>query len=284
MSMSRLVLSLAAAVTAAACVSSPEVGRVDLALTGQSAAGTVYRLRSAILVVDDSGPGAPLVYQTEDDPTRTVISDELDTGAYALNLEPGWRLERVAADGSATTVAATMLSANPQLFSIAADATTRVALRFRAEGGDVELGRGDLDVVLEVEDPPAVRVVASAPAVAILEGRSAMITVALSGPPSSSVAVAVTAHHPSVRVMPLALFFSAANWNVAQAVEIIALDDSDTDDVATTVTAASPGLDYATIRVTVDDDDVAGTPVVGWLRPGADQVAGDRSVATPMIE
>jgi hypothetical protein len=253
--MSRLVLSLAAAVGLAACAPSPDVGRVDLALTGQSASGVVYRLRNATLLVDDFGPAPAVTYRTEDDPTRPVISDVLDTGTYSLVLQADWRLERVAADGTATPIVATMLSANPQVFAIAADATTRVALRFRAEGDVVELGDGDLEVVLEVEDAPAPSIVASPASLALLENTAADLRVSLSGPPAASTVVQLSVPHTSIQLAQSTLVFTAADWNVAQLVRVTALDDADAADVTTVVTLAAPGLASSSVALSVRDDD-----------------------------
>jgi hypothetical protein len=253
--MSRLVLSLAAACGLTACAPSPEVGRVDLALTGQSASGVVYRLRDAILLVDDFGPAPAFTYRTEDDPTRPVISDVLDAGTYSLVLQADWRLERVAADGTATPIVATMLSANPQLFSIAADATTRVALRFRAEGDVVELGDGDLEVVLEIEDTPAPSIVASPASLTLIEATAADLQVSLSGPPAAATTVALSVPHTSIGLAPSTLVFTAADWNLGRSVRVTALDDADAADVATVVTLAANGLASVAVAVSVRDDD-----------------------------
>jgi hypothetical protein len=252
--MSRLVLSLAAC-GLTACAPSPEVGRVDLALTGQSASGVVYRLRDATLTVDDEGPAPAVVYRTEDDPGRPVISDVLDAGAYRLAIEPGWRLERVAADGTATAIGATMLSANPQLFSITADATTRVALRFRAEGDVVELGDGDLEVVLEVEDTPAPSIVASPSSLTLAEGDDGELAVRLSGPPAAATTVALSVPHTSIRLTASTLVFTAADWNVVRQVRVLALDDPDAADITTAITLAATGLTTIAVALSVRDDD-----------------------------
>src|SRR5258706_3871579 len=94
-----------------ACTSTNgNTGQLDLSLTGTGASGAVYRLRNAELTI--TGPGDPIVFRTEDDPDRTSIEQELDVGAYSLQASDGWHLERLAADGSATTVVATLISPN----------------------------------------------------------------------------------------------------------------------------------------------------------------------------
>lgn len=150
-----LALCVAATIGAGcATLDDADTGRVDLALTGQSPSGATYRLRDATVTVD--GAGGPYVFATEDDPDRTAFAATLEAGPYALTLAPGWRFERVDAGGATTPVMATLLSPNPQGFQITADQLTRVALRFRVDGDIVELGDGDLEVVLEVEDQPPV--------------------------------------------------------------------------------------------------------------------------------
>jgi hypothetical protein len=74
-------------------------------------------------------------------------------GDYALSLEPGYVLQRQ--DGADwTDVSATLLSDNPQAFSITGGAVTSVALRFALDGETpVELTSGALEVQLAVEPP-----------------------------------------------------------------------------------------------------------------------------------
>src|SRR6185503_9291053 len=80
------------------------IGHVDLTLTGTSASGITYRLRDAELTIN--GAIAPIVFHTEDDPTRTLITQQLDVGNYSLRLTPGWRLERLGTGGVVQTVVA----------------------------------------------------------------------------------------------------------------------------------------------------------------------------------
>src|SRR5687767_9289975 len=137
-----------------ACSSSSdtaELGQVDLSLIGRAPSGAVYRLRDAQLAIRPTGQ----LFNTADDPNRPVLSIELDPGNYALDLLDGWRLERVDASG-AVTVPATLISPDPQPFTIVSDEITALSLRFRVDGGAI--GTGGLDVTLEIEEgssPPA---------------------------------------------------------------------------------------------------------------------------------
>jgi len=133
-----------------ACTDAGDVGGVELALTGQSPSGVTYRLRDA--QIDLAGSGVAVSFSTETDPTRTALTARVASGPYTLDLHPGWRLERIAADGTATNVDATLLSANPQSLEVVAGAVTNAALRFRAAGEDVAMGDGDVVVTIDVED------------------------------------------------------------------------------------------------------------------------------------
>jgi len=145
--------ALAALTAAAACNGSESEphGSVDMSLVGQAPSGTVYRLRDAAIVVQ--GPASTTFFFSEEDPNRTHLSATVVVGDYTAFLQEGWRLERLGADGSAHTVQATLLSANPQPFHVSAGGSTVVPLRFRA-GEDVVMDQGSFDIVLEVEETP----------------------------------------------------------------------------------------------------------------------------------
>src|SRR5690349_11501889 len=97
--MQRSLALLAAAVlgTAACADSNDDLGQIDLSLVGQAPSGAQYRLRDAVLTID--GPSGVRTFRTEDDPTRTQINARLLSGAYTLQVAPGWRLERVVPGG-----------------------------------------------------------------------------------------------------------------------------------------------------------------------------------------
>jgi hypothetical protein len=144
-------LLLASVAGVAGCVSAEgDVGRMDLALAAQTSSGTIYRLREATISVD--GPAAQLVFHTEDDPDRVLIQAPTPAGHYALTLRDGWHLERIGADGVASTVAATLVSANPQSFEVESGQTTQVKLRFAVDGRQVQTGDGGLGIGIEVDE------------------------------------------------------------------------------------------------------------------------------------
>ncbi len=132
-----------------ACATHEDTGRADLTLTGTSASGITYRLRDAELTITGDIP--PIVFFTEDDPDRTLITQQLDAGDYSLKLTPGWRLERLGVGGPQTVVA-TLLSPDPQPFTIVANTFTPVVLRFSTNGEVVVLDRGTIGITIDVQD------------------------------------------------------------------------------------------------------------------------------------
>lgn len=122
-------------------------GVLSVNLTGTAPTGTVYRLRDASITVD--GP-TPTVFNTEDDPSRTSLSADVDPGDYSATVQSGWRIERL--DGTnATTVSATLISDNPVLFTVLAQQRTSVPLTFRIDGEDVPFTQG-YDITLDIDE------------------------------------------------------------------------------------------------------------------------------------
>lgn len=151
--MSRIACLLVCAslgVTACASQTEDDLGQLDLSLSGTAASGAIYRLRDAQLTIMGSGP--VIVIDTEENPDRTVIERELDTGSYTVSVSPSWRLERIATDGSITTVQAAMVSPNPQGFFITPGGFTSVALQFQTAGEVVTLARGRVGISLGVTE------------------------------------------------------------------------------------------------------------------------------------
>ncbi len=150
-----VVLLLATALAAPACSSNPveASGRLDIALLGQSPAGTIYRLRDAALTVQ--GPSNTIFFNTEEDPNRTTLSANVVPGSYTVFLQEGWHLERVNANGTTVRVLANFLSPNPQTFTVQSNARTVVTMHFRAGADDVNMDQGSFDIVLTVDDPTA---------------------------------------------------------------------------------------------------------------------------------
>ena len=143
-------LVIASALGLSACAAQESTGEIGLSLTGTSASGVTYRLRDAELTI--SGSGGSFVFHTEDDPTRQQITQHLDIGDYGLHVAPGWRLERLRADGTAQTVEATLISPDPLSFHVNADTLTPVIVRFHTDGQVVALAQGDAAISIDVDD------------------------------------------------------------------------------------------------------------------------------------
>lgn len=122
-------------------------GTLTLNLTGRGDSGVVYRLRDAVITV--TGPTSQ-VWNTEDDPSRTSLSADVEVGDYSAQLQDGWRIERV--EGArAVTVSATLISENPARFMVTALHRTTVPLQFRIGGDMVDLSQG-YDITIDVQD------------------------------------------------------------------------------------------------------------------------------------
>jgi hypothetical protein len=143
---------LAAGAGASACKSGHNPGSgeqangvLQMALTA-SAEGHTYRLRHATFAITGA---TSATLDSEAQPDATSLTATLATGAYSIELAPGWSLERLDAAGP-VTVAATLTSPNPTTFTIATGATTTVAYQFATDGTMVSFGQGALEVTIGV--------------------------------------------------------------------------------------------------------------------------------------
>lgn len=145
-----LCLSLSGLVALSACSAEAppaETGRLTMGLVAE-VDGVSYRLRDARF--DISGPVA-LTIDTEDAPDATSVQRALASGSYSLTLRDGWQLERrLTPELPFETVDASLVSPNPTSFSIAEHETTDVAYVFNAAGATVPIGRGSLNLTIQV--------------------------------------------------------------------------------------------------------------------------------------
>jgi hypothetical protein len=153
-----LLFGLVASIAGCAAPREPSLGTVTANLVGQAPSGAVYRLRHAVITV--TGPGTTRIWNTEDDPDRTSLSDDVPIGNYSASLAAGWDLERIEG-ASATPVTAQLVSDNPVDFLVSPDQRTSVPLRFHVDTDEVDLSQG-YDLVLTVdESTPQIIVVAN---------------------------------------------------------------------------------------------------------------------------
>ncbi|HEX3760624.1 MAG TPA: hypothetical protein VHW23_18040 [Kofleriaceae bacterium] len=153
-----MLFGLVASIAGCAAPREPSLGTVTANLVGQAPSGAVYRLRHAVITV--TGPGTTRIWNTEDDPDRTSLSDDVPIGNYSASLAAGWDLERIEG-ASATPVTAQLVSDNPVDFLVSPDQRTSVPLRFHVDTDEVDLSQG-YDLVLTVdESTPQIIVVAN---------------------------------------------------------------------------------------------------------------------------
>jgi hypothetical protein len=167
-----------------------QTGRVELNLLAVSGTQQVYRLRNASFTITARATGAALTASTEDNPNGSSLLVELVPDTYEVYLQPGYYLELLQgglpvsarraperAPGARSTVSAReagvngvdagaplppsdpseavdaeLISANPGVVTVAADAVSAMSFVFRVGGSALETGRGVLDIGLEVID------------------------------------------------------------------------------------------------------------------------------------
>jgi hypothetical protein len=252
------------AATLAGCLPTPEpeptTGTIDLALVGQAADGSVFRLRDATISL--TGGFGALTFSTEDDLDRTAITQRLVPGSYGLALSSTWRLERLAADGATVPVTALLLSTNPQTFAIEPGEVTRVALRFGVAGGPVQLGDGDLEIGVDVEPLASPAIELSLPTTQIDEGTTFLAAVRLSHPPGTTTTVTIASDNPAV-LQPIqsTATFTPGNWASPQIVTFMAPADADTAHAIVTITARIDEANATQAVVEVVDTTLV---AVGW--------------------
>jgi MYXO-CTERM domain-containing protein len=124
-----------------------------------------------------------------------------------------------------------------------------------------------------VRDDNGLGLVVSAAALALEEGKSGSVTVALSRPPSLDVQVVAARLEGDADVTVsawAALTFTRANWSTPQAIAVTAAEDADAQVDSARIGISAAGLPAHALVVTVSDDDPpppevpdAGAPDVG---------------------
>ena len=117
-----------------------------------------------------------------------------------------------------------------------------------------------LDVMLTITDDDRASITAPK-SVAVTEGSSTDLPVALSAQPATDVLVTIHGHAGTDLIPnPLELIFTGVNWSVPQTVTVMAAEDEDlvNDQVALALTASGGGYVGVThsVAVTITDDDV----------------------------
>ena len=225
----------------------------------------------------------------EDDTTGVTISitaleiSEGDTGRYTLVLdtEPAAdvTVEIQVPDNAKIAVSPltlTFTAANwntPQTVAVTAaqddDAVTDdpVTITHIVSGGDYQdVTAAGVEVTITEDDTAGVTI--STDALEVPEGSSQSYTLVLDTEPTADVIVAIQVpENAEIAVSPLALTFTAANWNTPQTVAVTAAQDDDAiDDNPVTLTHAVSGGDYqgvtaADVEVTIIEDDTTGVTI-----------------------
>lgn len=121
-------------------------GTLELPLVGTSRSGEVYKLTGSFHLAGET----ELDVSADED----VVEMELPIGAYSIRLDEGWLMSRMLPSGGSEPVASTLKSPNPTPFTIENLETTVVTFSFEIGEVDLSLGRGDLGVVIDVDDGP----------------------------------------------------------------------------------------------------------------------------------
>jgi hypothetical protein len=119
-------------------------GQIEVSLTTLGDEGKEYRLSPASFTVQCGSEPAITIDASAD--ARTVNVD-VQPGACDVTLQPGWQLNRVAADDSLTPVPATLVSETVQHVSVLEFTTAPVNYAFR-------LGKSALAIGISVNEYP----------------------------------------------------------------------------------------------------------------------------------
>ena len=120
-------------------------------------------------------------------------------------------------------------------------------------------------VTVRVRDDNQMALVVTPAAVAMDEGQTAMVTVALSRRPSVDVVAGVARVDGDADVSVAtgaSLTFTSANWSMPQTVTLTAAQDADGGEDRAMLAVTSPGLEPRPVAVTVRDDDARAPMIV----------------------
>ena len=225
---------------------------------------------------------------TEDDTTEVTISitelevTEGETGQYTIALDTEPTADVTVAiqvpentDIAASPLALTFTADNwntPQTVTVTAahddDAVVDdlVVLTHTVSGGDYEdVTVADVEVTIIEDDTTGVTI--SITELEVTEGETGQYTIVLDTEPTADVTVAIQGpENTDIAASPLALTFTADNWNQTQTVTVTAAHDDDAIDEPVTLTHIVSGGDYedvtaADVEVTITEDDTAGVTI-----------------------
>lgn len=203
--------------------------------------------------------------------TGTVTLGEAGNATFGVHLgamPAGNVVVNVASgDPTAATVSTTSLTFTPANFATDQQVTVNGVndVDLANEAVSITLsspGLANRVVTANVMDDDMQRVVVTQTTVMVNEGQMVVVGVSLTNQPAGPVTVTLGSNNPSVAgVMPPMLTFNAANFSVAQNVNVIGIQDPDPANGTAEINASAPGAGTAIIDVTVIDDDVLGIDV-----------------------
>ena len=142
-------LTLIVAALTASCSDSstadPRSGSVRFALRTEMG-DRIFELQQAEFAI--TGPSEATL-TSDDTPEALIIEQELAVGSYEAELQSGWQLVELTADG-VLPVEASLLGDNPIQFTIEPSLTTAILYRFAVGDAEVQFAVGELQVAIEV--------------------------------------------------------------------------------------------------------------------------------------
>ena len=270
-----------------------ERDEADGAVTATITSGTTHRVgesASVTVSVTDNGESASATVPVIDNDERGVTVtptaltvDEGGSGSYTvvLDTEPTADVTveiqvpdnaDIAVDKTELTFTADNWNTSQTVAVTAAqdaDAVTDdpVTITHIVSGGDYEdVTAAGVEVTITEDDTAGVTI--STDVLEVSEGSSQSYTVVLDTEPAADVTVEIQMPEDAeIAVSPLALTFTAANWNTPQTVAVTADQDDDAiDDNPVTLTHIVSGGDYegvtaADVEVTIIEDDTTGVTI-----------------------
>jgi hypothetical protein len=136
-----------------------------------------------------------------------------------------------------------------------------VTLRFLAGPDVIDMGPGNVDIGIGVDEPTPQAIVVPTNFINLLENTSEILPVHLAAQPAGNVVVNVINPTPGLAVSATALVFTPSNYNVDQVIVLSALDDPDFQNIAGELTLQS-SVASTTIQLAMMDDDFPPPPPI----------------------
>ncbi len=242
--------------------------------------GSAVTTMLPVTVADNDAVGVTV------DPTNPTI-DEGGTGSYmvVLNTRPTDEVRVTVSNGNtagATASPATLTFTTDNWNTVQTVTLTgvedgdtsnaSVRLSHTSASADSAYNAGAVTIAavdVTVRDDDTAGVAVSQTALTILEGGSGNYMLALTSQPDAAVTIAVSSANTAAVTATATLTFTEDNWNTAQTVTVMGVDDADANDVSgvqlshavTSTGTAYAAVTAAAVSVTVNDDDTAGLTV-----------------------